>query len=183
MNKKNTIPVAAWNVVQYWAFTIARTSKCNQFAKNNDPNYHCCYSKREKHKMQLESAHIYTCKHTCTHTYVVVQTGGHFVCLSVDVPRRHFFVNCLRSLPVFAGCFLELNDVGVTFHKSVLKGIDTFLRWKWVYCNLAVTLERTVFPFLKRYIKATSKTWWRLKGCYDLAFRAHFLSNRKRSVW
>ena len=54
---------------------------------------------------------MYTCKYTCTHTYVVVQTGGHFVCTSVDAPRRHFFVNCLRSLPVFAGCFLELNDV------------------------------------------------------------------------
>ena len=33
------------------------------------------------------------------------------MCASVEVTRRHFFVNCLRSLPAFVGCFLELNDV------------------------------------------------------------------------
>ena len=33
------------------------------------------------------------------------------MCASVEVTPRHFFVNCLRSLPAFAGCFLELNDV------------------------------------------------------------------------
>jgi len=33
---------------------------------------------------------------------------------SVEAPlsaSEAFFVNCLRSLPAFAGCFLELNDV------------------------------------------------------------------------
>ena len=34
---------------------------------------------------------------------------------AVEVPQRSstetFSVNCLRSLPAFAGCFLELNDV------------------------------------------------------------------------
>ena len=42
-----------------------------------------------------------------------------------------FSVNWLCSLPVFAACFLELNDVmmmGATFHKRVLQGIEIFLR-------------------------------------------------------
>ena len=38
--------------------------------------------------------------------------------------------------------------LGATFHKHVLGGIEVFLRWKWVYCNLAVALERTFLPFV-----------------------------------
>ena len=42
-------------------------------------------------------------------------TGGHFVCACVNMDcwsaTEAFSVNCLRSLPAFAGCFLELNDL------------------------------------------------------------------------
>ena len=42
-------------------------------------------------------------------------TGGHFVCTCVNMgcwsATEAFSVNCLRSVPAFAGCFLELNDV------------------------------------------------------------------------
>ena len=44
-----------------------------------------------------------------------VLTGGHFVyaCVNMGCLRatEAFSVNCLRSVPAFAGCFLELNDV------------------------------------------------------------------------
>ena len=43
------------------------------------------------------------------------KTGGHFVCACVNIgcwsATEAFSVNCLRSVPAFAGCFLELNDV------------------------------------------------------------------------
>ena len=54
-----------------------------------------------------------------------------------------------------------------------------YLRWKWVYCSLAVNLDRTVFPFVKQYIEDKMAA----ECSYDLTFRAHFLSRRKRSVW
>ena len=42
-------------------------------------------------------------------------TGGHFVCACVNMgcwsATEAFSVNCLRSVPAFAGCFLELNDI------------------------------------------------------------------------
>ena len=42
-------------------------------------------------------------------------TGGHFVCVCVNIVcscgTEALSVNCLRSLPAFAGRFLELNDV------------------------------------------------------------------------
>ena len=42
-------------------------------------------------------------------------TGGHFVCACVNrgcwSATEALSVNCLRSVPAFSGCFLELNDV------------------------------------------------------------------------
>ena len=42
-------------------------------------------------------------------------TGGHFVCTCVNMgcwsATEAFSVNCLRSVPAFAGCILELNDI------------------------------------------------------------------------
>ena len=73
----------------------------------------------------------------------------------------------------------EWRILGATFHKRVLQGIEV---WKWVYCSLAVALERTVFPFVKQYIEDKMAA----ECSYDLTFRtfcAHFLSSRKRSVW
>ena len=66
-----------------------------------------------------------------------------------------FYLSCLHSLRAFAGCFFwaEWRILETTFHKRVLYGIEVFLRWKWVYCSLAVTPERTVFPFVKQYIE------------------------------
>ena len=46
---------------------------------------------------------------------ILTATGGHFVCACVNMgcwrATEAFSVNCLRSVPAFAGCFLELNDV------------------------------------------------------------------------
>ena len=83
----------------------------------------------------------------------------HFVCACIDMVywsvTEAFYLNCLRSLRAFAGCFFgaEWRILETTFHKRVLWGIEVFFRWKWVYCSLAVTLERTVFPFVKQYIE------------------------------
>ena len=37
---------------------------------------------------------------------------------AVEMPQRHFSVNCLRSVPAFAGRFLELNDVYWVLHST-----------------------------------------------------------------
>ena len=47
---------------------------------------------------------------------------------------------------LFSGA--EWRVLGVTFHKRVLQRIVLFVRWKWVYCGVAVALEKTVFPFV-----------------------------------
>ena len=77
---------------------------------------------------------------------------------------------------LFSGA--EWRVLSATFHKHVLYGIVVFLGWKWVYCSLAVALERTVFPFVKQCIEDKMAA----ECSYDLTFRAHFLSRRKRSV-
>ena len=111
-----------------------------------------------------------------------MKTEGHFVCKCVNTVRwsatETFSVNCLRSLPAFACCFLELNDVYWVLRSTnvFLKVSRHFLGWKGVYCSLAVALERTVFPFVKQYIEDRMAA----ECCYDLTFRAHFLSSRKR---
>ena len=55
------------------------------------------------------------------------RTGGHFVCACVNMgcwsATEAFSVNCLRSVPAFAGCFLELNDV-----YWVLRSTDMFFK-------------------------------------------------------
>ena len=43
---------------------------------------------------------------------------------------------------------------------------------------LPVALERTVFPFVKQYMEDKMAA----ESSYDLTFRAHFLSRKKRSV-
>ena len=43
---------------------------------------------------------------------------------------------------------------------------------------LPVALERTVFPLVKQYMEDKMAA----ECCYDLNFRAHFLSTRKSSV-
>ena len=49
-------------------------------------------------------------------------TGGHFVFACVNMncwsATEAFSVNCLRSVPAFAGCFLELNDVYWVLHST-----------------------------------------------------------------
>ena len=89
-----------------------------------------------------------------------------------------FSVNCLRSLPAVAGCFLELNDVCWVLRSTNVSFKQVFLQWKWVYCSLAVALERTVFPFVKQYIEYKMA----VECCYDVTFRAHFLGRRKWSA-
>ena len=50
------------------------------------------------------------------------RTGGHFVCACVNMgcwsATEAFSVNCLRSVPAFAGRFLELNDVYWVLHST-----------------------------------------------------------------
>ena len=89
-------------------------------------------------------------------------------------------MNCLRSVPAVCRLFsgAEWRVLSATFHKHVLYGIVVFLGWKWVYCSLAVALKRTVFPFVKQCIEDKMAA----ECSYDLTFRAHFLSRRKRSV-
>ena len=61
-------------------------------------------------------------------------------------------MNCLRSVPAFAGCFLELNDV-----YWVLRSTNVFFNVSWYFydesefiASVAVALERAVFPFVKQ---------------------------------
>ena len=90
---------------------------------------------------------------------------------------RELFTFSTSICRLFSGA--EWCVLGATFHKHVLWGIEVFLRWKWVYCSLAVALERTVFPFVKQYIEDKMAA----ECSYDLIFRAHFLSRSERSVW
>ena len=58
----------------------------------------------------------------------------------------------------------------------LILGIEAFLRWKWIYCGLAVALERTVFPFVKQYIEDKMAA----ECCYDLTFRGHFFEKPEK---
>ena len=84
------------------------------------------------------------------------------------------FTTSICSL--FSGA--EWHILGGTFNNRVLSGIQIFLQWKWVYCSLAVALERTVFPFVKQYIKDKMAA----DCCYDPTSCTHVLSSGKRSV-
>ena len=126
------------------------------------------------HSMQVKMKLLVGAQHS---RHLDKKTGGHFVRACVNMgcwsATQAFPVNCLRSVPAFVGRFLELNDV-----YWVQTCIEVFLRWKWVYCSLAVALERTVFPFVKQCLEDEKAA----ECSYDLTFRAHFLSRRKRSV-
>ena len=56
-----------------------------------------------------------------------IEKEGHFVCACVNMGCRSateaFSVNCLRSVPAFEGCFLELNDV-----YSMLRSTNMFFK-------------------------------------------------------
>ena len=89
-------------------------------------------------------------------------------------------MNCLRSVPAFASCFLELNDV-----YWVLRSTNVFFNVSWYFYDESEfivaslsPLKRTVFPFVKQYIEDKKAA----ECSYDLTFRAQCLSRRKRSV-
>ena len=69
----------------------------------------------------------------------VLPTGGHFACACVNMgcwsAIEAFSVNCLRSVPAFAGCFLELNDV-----YWVLRSSDVFFKVSWYFFTMKVSL-------------------------------------------
>ena len=112
---------------------------------------------------------------------MVSGTGGHFVCACVNSATEAFSVNCLRSVPAFAGCFLELNDV-----YWVLRSTNMFFKVsryfydesEFIVASLS-PLRGQFFHFVKQYIGDRMAA----ECSYDLTFRAHFLSSRKRSVW
>ena len=96
---------------------------------------------------------------------------------AVEVPQRTteaFSVNCLRSVPAFASCFLELNDV-----YWVLRSTNVFFNASWYFYDesefIVASLSRTVFPFVKQYIEDKMAA----ECSYDLA---NISSRRKRSV-
>ena len=64
------------------------------------------------HSMQVKMKLLVGAQHS---RHLDKKTGGHFVCACVNMgcwgATEAFSVNCLRSVPAFAGCFLELNDV------------------------------------------------------------------------
>ena len=88
-------------------------------------------------------------------------------------------MNCLRSLLVFAGRFLKLNDV-----YWVLRATNMFFKISCYFYDesefIVASLSplRAVIPFVKQYIEDKMAAEY----SYDLTFRAHFLSRRKRSV-
>ena len=91
-------------------------------------------------------------------------------------------VNCIRSLTAFADYFLELNDVYWELRSTnVCLNVSRYFsdESELIVGSLHVALERTVFPFVKQYIKDKMGA----ECCYDLTFRAYFLSSRKRSLW
>ena len=88
-------------------------------------------------------------------------------------------MNCLRSLPAFAGCFLELNDVyWVLRSTNVFFKVSRHFYDESEFIVASLSPLRTVFPFVKQYIEDKMAA----ECCYDLTFRAHFLNSRKRSV-
>ena len=81
-------------------------------------------------------------------------TGGHFVCACVNTvcwsAREEFSVNfyghrqhlqaVFWSWMTYIGCYVP-------------QTCSLRYRWKWIYCSLAVALERSVFPFVKQLIE------------------------------
>ena len=72
-------------------------------------------------------------------------------------------MNCLRSLPAFAGCFLELNDV-----HWVLRSTNVFFKLSRHFYDKSAFIVAS----LKQYIEDKMAA----ECCYDLAFHTHFFS-------
>ena len=92
---------------------------------------------------------------------------AHTSICSVEVPQRHFlWIVYIHYQHLQAVFWVEWRILGVTFNKCVLEGIEAFLRWKSVFCSLAVALERSVFPFIVSGIQ------WLIKCpfCLEAAF-------------
>ena len=64
------------------------------------------------------------------YAFTINPTGGHFVCAGVNMgcwsATEAFSLNCLRSVPVFASCLLELNGV-----YWVLRSTNVFFNVSW----------------------------------------------------
>ena len=88
-------------------------------------------------------------------------------------------MNCLRSVPAFAGCFLELNDV-----YWVLRSTNMFFKVSRYFYDESEFSVASLSPlrgqssFVKQYIEDMMAA----ECSYQLSFRAHLLSRRKRSV-
>ena len=72
-------------------------------------------------------------------------TGGHFACACVNMgcwsAIEAFSVNCLRSVPAFAGCFLELNDV-----YWVLRSSNVFFKVSWYFYDESEFIVASLSP-------------------------------------
>ena len=60
---------------------------------------------------------------------------------AVEVPQRPSSVNCLRSVPAFAGCFLELNDV-----YWVLRSTNVFFKVSWYFYDESEFIVASLSP-------------------------------------
>ena len=72
-------------------------------------------------------------------------TGGHFVCTCVNMAcwsaTEAFSMNCLRSVPAFAGCFLELNDVYWVLHSK-----NVFFKVSWYFYDESDFIVASLLP-------------------------------------
>ena len=66
-------------------------------------------------------------------------------------------MNCLRSLPAFAGCFLELNEV-----YWELRSTNVFFKVSRYFSDESEFIVASQSPSLSFRKKSTSKTRWRL---------------------
>ena len=87
---------------------------------------------------------------------------------------------CLCSIPAFAGCFLELNDVYWVLHSTnMFFKVSRYFYDESEFIIASLSPLRGHFPFVKQYIEDKMVA----ECSYHLTFCAHFWSRRKRSVW
>ena len=86
-------------------------------------------------------------------------------------------MNCLRSVPAFAGCFLELNDV-----YWVLRSTNMFFKVSRYFYDEGEFIVVSLSPLRGQSFLSYIEDKMATECSYDLIFRAHFLSRRKRSV-
>ena len=94
------------------------------------------------------------------------RTGGNFVCACVNIgcwsATEAFSVNCLRSVPAFAGRFLELNDVYWVLHST-----NMFFKVSWYFYDESEFILASLSPLRRQSFilwNSTSKTRWRLNA-------------------